>query len=268
MAAALLYLVDGDAKRARVLLASAGEHPLASYVRSRLDPRPEKQSAGIAAPTRSTDAPTGVTASVAEGLVAHWAFDEGRGDIARDASPNGNHARILGASWVAGVDGAALSFDGEDDSVTVDNETNFDLTGSLTIAVWIKVATFSQQWQPIVTKGNSTWRLQRNRESGVIKFNCDGRGGQRGAVGRTQVADGAWHHIAATSDGTTLRLYVDGSEDGTARADAETKVNDHPVMIGAKAGSNDVHFHGVIDDVRIYRRALSADEVMRLARRR
>jgi len=202
------------------------------------------------------------------GLVGHWTFDEGKGAVARDASGGGNHGKIMGgAEWTEGRIGGALAFDGTDDFVSIPNESHFDITGHVTVSAWIRVESFTASWQAIVTKGDRAWRLHRANKTKRIGFACSdlSRNEVGDLYGKKDVADGEWHHVAGVLDGTNASIFVDGVLDASAASSPTISVNDYAVLIGANAQISGRLFEGVIDDVRIYNRALSADELQALA---
>ncbi len=206
---------------------------------------------------------------LARGLVGRWTFDEGKGSIARDVSGRSNHGTVMGdAKWTEGRIGGALEFDGTDDFVSIRNESNFDITGSVTVSAWIRVESFTKSWQAIVTKGDRAWRLHRANETKSVGFACsDLSRKQVGDLpGEKDVADRKWHHVAGVLDGTELSIFVDGALDASAKSSSNISVNDYSVLIGANAQVRGRLFHGVIDDVRIYDRALSVDELRALAK--
>jgi formylglycine-generating enzyme required for sulfatase activity len=208
--------------------------------------------------------------SLRVGLVGHWTFDEGTGTTARDSSGKGNHGTVMGgAKWAKGKVGGALEFDGRDDFVLIPNESSFDITRSITVAVWIKIASFTKGWQAIVTKGDThgSWRLQRDDKESSLTWACSALshhryGDLRGGVA---VDDGRWHHVAGVYDGTRTYLYVDGKVDTSARASGTIRASNYHVCIGHNAQEGGRHFHGLIDEFRIYDRALSAEEISLLA---
>jgi len=200
------------------------------------------------------------------GLVGFWKFDEGSGGTAADSSGSNLHGTIIGnPAWVDGPDGKALRFDGDGDYVDLGNDSRFNLTSQITVAAWIKVDAFDCQYQAIITKGDDSWRLQRNGAEGSIEFACTGAfvpGAQVGCLfGTVSVNDGRWHHVAGTYDGSMICLYVDGEHDIGSNADGSIEVNDYNLFIGANAEKPGRNFKGSIDDVRIYSYALSAEEI-------
>ncbi len=206
---------------------------------------------------------------LARGLVGRWTFDEGKGSIARDVSGRGNHGRVMGdAKWTKGRIGGALEFDGTDDFVSIPNESSFDITGSVTVSAWIRVESFTKTWQAIVTKGDRAWRLHRANDTKSVGFACSdlSRGQVGDLYGKRVVADGRWHHVAGVLDGTKTSIFVDGTLDASAKSSPSISVSDFPVLIGENAQAKGRLFRGLIDDVRIYDRALSVDELRALAK--
>lgn len=208
------------------------------------------------------------TQDLTRGLVGHWTFDEGKGSMARDVSGRGNHGTVMGgATWVEGRIGGALQFDGTDDFVSIPNESDFDITGKVTVSAWILVKEFTKAWQGIVTKGDRAWRLHRaNQTEGVGFATSDLSREQVGDLaGNKDVADGQWHHVVGMLDGSKRLIFVDGVLDASTNSSPSISVNDYTVLIGANAQATGRLFHGLIDDVRVYDRALSLKELRALA---
>jgi len=204
------------------------------------------------------------------GLVGWWKLDEGSGGTAADSSGHNLHGTIAGnPTWVDGPAGKALKFDGDGDYVDLGNDSSLNMTTQITVAAWIKVDAFDCEWQAIITKGDGSWRLQRNGTKSSIEFACTGAfvpGALVGSLfGNIGVNDGRWHHIAGTYDGSKICLYVDGKLDIASEAAGSIEVNDYDLLIGANAEKPDRNFKGSIDDVRIYSYALSAEEVKEIS---
>jgi outer membrane lipoprotein-sorting protein len=199
-------------------------------------------------------------------LVAWWKLDDGSGDVVVDS---GHHqldgATVGDPTWAEGVLGGALQFDGDGDYVDFGNNPDFNTAGQITISAWIKVNAFDREYQAIVAKGDSSWRLQRDGSESTLEFACTGLlvpGTRYGAIhGTIEVNDGQWHHVAGTYDGAQICLYVDGAPDTSANAAGSININDQSVYIGENAEKPERFWNGLIDDVRIYSYALSADEI-------
>ena len=205
-------------------------------------------------------------------LVAWWKLDDGSGNIAVDSSGNGHNGTLLGdTSWVDGIDGAALAFDGDGDYVDIGKSPDFDIKNQITVSAWIKVNAFDRDWQSIVTKGDRAWRLQRNAGDRTLEFACSGLvvpGTDWGQIfGTVGVNDGHWHHVAGVYDQEKLYLYIDGNLDASAEAPGTIRVNDEPVYIGENSQMPNRFWNGLIDDVRIYSYALSAEEISEIAQK-
>jgi hypothetical protein len=116
---------------------------------------------------------------------------------------------------------------------------------------WIKVNKSDKDWQALLTKG------------GGIEFE---RSGTRlvNTMGTMDVNDGKWHHIAMVADGTKLYLYMDGKLDNEVLWPHDTTTDEFPVLIGENAAAAGHYWNGLIDDVRLYRYALSEAEIKAL----
>jgi hypothetical protein len=159
-----------------------------------------------------------------------------------------------------------MLFDGNDDYVNLGEKSDFDITNQITVAAWIKVNQFNKDWQAIITKGDSAWRLQRNGSTDNLEFACSGLqvpdNIQWGGIfGEMDVNDGQWHHVVGVFDGSQIYLYVDGRLDISSNASGNISVNDQPVYIGENAEISERFWNGLIDDVRIYNYALSESEI-------
>ena len=201
------------------------------------------------------------------GLVAHWAFEEGRGSTVYDWAGN-NHGTIHGAKWTTGRVGGALSFDGVDDYVDCGNDPLFDITGPITLTAWLKTSSGSSVWQGIVTKGEVLWKIQKH-VSGSGDFECWGligapRPGPYLSTVGVNMNDGQWHHIAGTYDGAAMRIYWDGLLNNSFSVSGTINTGSYPVYIGGVYGKPEYGFPGIIDEVAIYNRALSAEEIRQL----
>lgn len=191
-----------------------------------------------------------------KGLVADYSFD---GDT-KDHSENGNHATNHGATFVSGIKGKALDFDGVD-FVSAPVNINPDVMPQMTMAVWVKPDDGSPIRQVISHDdggyGRSLGIDRRGGGTGWSAF-C----GSGSVLGYCPVEVGKWTFIAAVydQDAGTVKLYVNGAiykKEGTLGAGQER------ICIGANPSFME-YFSGVIDEVKIYNRALSADELKSL----
>jgi hypothetical protein len=200
------------------------------------------------------------------GLVGFWKLDDGSGHTAADSGDKGLDGTLVGdTSWVDGIVAGALAFDGDGDYVDLGKDPAFDITNQITVSAWIKVNAFENEWQTIIARGDSAWRLQRDQGNNTLEFACSSLvvpGTRWGAIhGTVDVNDGRWHHVAGTYDGSQICLYVDGKLDISSTASGTIKTNDQPVYIGENSEQSNRFWNGLIDDARIYSYALSADEL-------
>lgn len=193
-----------------------------------------------------------------EAPVAAWSFDRLEGEVALDESGNGNHLRLRSGTLVKGVQGRGLAFSAAGGDAFLPNPGGLRLAEEMTAEVW---------FNPAVAAPEDFAALLRSEGLFALRF---ANGGQLGFLlwsgqqvtslhtSRNQWEAGAWHHAAATYDGTSMRLYVDGEE-----------VPASPVAVpglrfqaGGALGVGSLHhqyrFKGVIDEVRIFDHARSA----------
>jgi hypothetical protein len=209
-----------------------------------------------------------------EGLLARWKFDEGSSSTAKDSSGNGNDGTIYGAVWTSGKIGHALSFDGLNDWVDIPDDISPE---HITLAAWIYPTGFDDapgdQGNPIITKetGRGTppwsesfaWRLRITPRSHHLQLQVFTDTGGASAVSTTVLQVRTWYHVAGTYDGITAKLYVDGTlEDLNVSSDLGPLVTTSlPTAIGHLEGWSVQWFEGIIDEVRVYNRALSSSEI-------
>jgi hypothetical protein len=204
-------------------------------------------------------------------LAAWWTLDEGAGTRIVDWSGHGHHGQFNGTgapTWVQGYDGSALSFGGPGARDYV--VTSYPgVTGihSRTTTAWIKTATIGEiiSWGQNVAGQKWIFRVQEsNGTVGAIRVEVNG-GYQ---VGWTDVRDNEWHHVAAVldSDGTPdaleISLYVDGwPEASSASLDEPINTIDTGIVRIGEAPWHNRPFTGIIDDVRVYDKALKQEEI-------
>ncbi|MHC4397513.1 MAG: LamG domain-containing protein, partial [Planctomycetota bacterium] len=205
-------------------------------------------------------------------LIGWWKLDDGEGGTAADSGTGGNNGTVSGALWATGKLDGALDFDGEDDYVSIPTETDFDITTNITVAVWVKLNSQStENFMSFITKGHeSAWALQRAERTGGVSFYLNGLTSWDGLRGTANVFDDQWHHVAGVYDGSRISVYVDGKEDTFLETTGSIGTNDWDVYIGANdedvTGASGYRYcDGLLDDARVYDRALSEEEIKELA---
>ena len=216
----------------------------------------------------------GVTVTVANaatpggGLVAAYSFNEGTGGTLTDRTGLGHTGTLSGAAWTTqGRFGGALSFDGVNDWVTIGDANDLDVTTGLTVEAWVyPTALGATTWREVVIKerpGGEVFNLYANGDTGrpvIYVARAAQPDPPQGAGGTSQLAVNTWTHLAATYDGTTLRLYVNGTQVGTQAAAGPLLTSSGVVRLGGN-GLWGEFFQGRIDEVRLYNRALTATEL-------
>ncbi len=202
------------------------------------------------------------------GLVGYWPLDETSGNVALDGSGLANNGSIMNAARVSGRINNALNFNGANSAVLIPNNASLNFAGQITMSAWIKPLSTTGK-QDIVAHGYTTTTFG----SVFLRINS----------GRYEV--GSWDNVnepvaAAAMPGSDLGNYVhltgvyNGSawilyRNGVAIASTATGMGSLQVnaswAIGARDAGLDRFFNGVIDEVRIYNRGLSASEVLALS---
>lgn len=210
---------------------------------------------------------TSAAQDLTEGLVGWWTFDEGSGDVAADSSGNGNDGTLNGpVEWVAeGKIGGAMAFTGPYNFVLIPDAPSLNPTDAITIAAWIN---------PSWTGNNRI--LQKSTEGSDNQYRLLKEGGNNIRVHFPPIPRfeatgsippmGEWTHLVATYDGSSVKVYFNGAVVAETAASGKMTVSDGPLFIGNKhstAPAGD-EFNGMMDDVRIYNRALSASEIIAL----
>ncbi|MFE6236469.1 LamG-like jellyroll fold domain-containing protein [Cellulosimicrobium sp. NPDC057862] len=203
------------------------------------------------------------------GARGRWDLDEGTGLVAADTSGWGNAGAISGGTtWVTGRSGTALRFDGSSGKVTVPDSAGLDLAGTMTVAAWLRpervatqhVVKKAQSYEvdgyelSVASTGRPFFRVNQASSGDAFRVNASS----------VPVADGStWTHVVGTFDGSRLRLFVNGVEQGSVAGPAAVGTNALPLVIGDQSGGG-YPFKGAVDGVRLYDRALSASEVAAL----
>ncbi len=216
--------------------------------------------------------------NVAPEMLAYLKLDETGGLVANDSSGAGNAAACLnGLGWTAGKLSACASFDGVDDYLRIPTSPTLELTSDqVTIAAWVK-SQANGSWQAIARKvlqegvhsypysaydliiedttGSPRVRMAVSRPDGVREV----------CYSSSPITYGAWYHLAGVYDGSSISVYVNGVLAGTTPFSGSIARTDQPLLVGRNGIGGDV-FKGSMDELKVYSRALSASEVLALAR--
>jgi hypothetical protein len=212
------------------------------------------------------------SASAGTNLGAFWHLDESSGPAALDSSGNANHGTIDGAAHVAGRFGKALRFDGIDDKVLITRSASLE-PAAVTVEGWVRAASSPGAFRHIVAQGAylcevASYGLTTGSSGGLAFYVSNGSDDALAIspAAPASVWDGAWHHVAGTYDGATVRLYVDGTQVGTGTPTTIPIGYGLPNpsgLLGSFGGTcnPELAYGGDLDEPRVWQRALSGQEI-------
>jgi hypothetical protein len=205
------------------------------------------------------------TTSTSSGLMAYWKFDEGSGTVATDSSGNSNTGTLFnGPMFTTGQVGGALSFDGVNDYVKGKSGAR---TGPFSVSLWVQAYKTNQaEWSGIFASADSpavnTFQIDIGGTSnlgcnGQYRFYGQDKTGQNISLCFGPYTTG-WQFLTATFDGTAIRLYVNGVLKASASPSFAGSIQ--VLKVGANRGTS-LFFSGVVDEARVYNRALNVTEI-------
>lgn len=200
------------------------------------------------------------------GLVGHYTFDEGAGDIVRDKSGNNNHGTLKNGEW-ATVDGLTVVKFTEKRGASVDFGKNSPLsvTGDMTVMAWVKLVA------EVYPDAKTNWTIidcEVHRKSGFIfrvggssrrlVYRSSQKDASQGVAGNKILANNMFYHVAYVKKGNAVSVFLDGKPDGQGKVKDAVKPT-LPFCIS----SNFQSFLGLMDEVKIYSKALANEQVMK-----
>ena len=202
-------------------------------------------------------------------LVGWWMFNEASGENStffRDWSSYGNNGSCTNCPGsTSGKFGKALEFDGVNDCINHSNPSSLQITETITVSAWVKYST-SQINRPIVSK----WGTDQSYilaidwvPSDKIVFSIRVSDVNKNASSSNTYNDGKWHFLTGVFNGSNVLLYIDGDDEiiiGDATAGPIDNPASNDLVIGCYNDPSQF-FNGTIDEVHIYNRALSAEEI-------
>jgi len=212
-------------------------------------------------------------ADLKDGLVVYLPFDEGQGTTAKDQTANKHDGKITKAEWVQGQFGKALKFNGKDSFVEIEYTDDFNITEGITLSAWVLAnVPFATVWKGIINAKKSNYGpyLLQTGAGSVGELGIYFKGAWTYLQTKTPLEAKTFHYLVGTYDQKNgMHIYYDGKlDDGAGSAGAKLgpiDANaDEGVAIGHNYGLADRFWDGVIDEVAIYNRALTADEVAQL----
>lgn len=221
-----------------------------------------------------------ITTSNAPSGEAHWRFDEGGGGVAADIGGQSLNGALIGPTWTTGVLDGGLRFDGSNDLVQVPDPgtgSTLDLGANFTLAAWANFSSLpvsgSAAYPRLFQKGTSTgdagsyYFAVATGGSPVVSLRLKFGGTVYTWDGVRALSTGQWYHLAAIKQGGVVRLYVNGVQDGGDRScpSGMPDANNEPLHIGEAPDNGDGAMSGVLDDARVFTRALTASEILGLS---
>jgi hypothetical protein len=147
------------------------------------------------------------------------------------------------------------------------NDESFDIMNSITIELWVKPASFQLEYTSIIGNHNfnyTGWVIeQESTNLNKFRFIYGNGSSWQGTSFNTQLINDKWQHFVVQKDGTIVRHFLNGAQTGTVNVSGDINLNANSLQIGKWSAYNGRYFNGLIDEVRIYNRALSAEEIKR-----
>lgn len=197
------------------------------------------------------------------GLVGWWAFDESNDmPVTLDYSGNGHGAELDLATRAEGKDGNALVCNGG--SASVPPFDALSMTSAMTVACWVKTTVAAQKNQWFVNRvlaGGTDSGFRLGVLGGRPCFQVPVTVFSHALTAAAPLATNQWTHVAGTFDGENMRIYVDGVGCGSLPRPGPIKPNRFPLCLGNYDRRHKAYFDGLLDEVKIYDRALSAEEI-------
>ena len=234
-------------------------------------PAQPPKPAVVAAPVPEKPALSGnLFKTYSKDLVLYYTFDKSMGGSVPDESKNKNDGRVLGAKWVAeGKVGGASVFNGGTDRILIDHDASLELgSGPRTLGAWIKCYGSTHTYQSIFCKGSNpgySLRLGRFPDRALEYFKSGGQDATFYTASQA-ISDSDWHHIVVVDHGSgTVEFYMDGVFLETMTKQNYNSNTKEKAAVGGLANTNHGQwFNGCIDELFIFKRALTKTEVKRL----
>jgi len=204
-------------------------------------------------------------------LIGHWKMnDNAASTTVTDSTAYGHNGTAQQNTSVLHVDGkidGALTFNGTSDYIVVSDTDDLDIgTSDFSVSFWIKTTTAATMRLISKRDGNIGYEVYTYSTDGITFFIGDSASFVT-KVSPTSISDGNWHHVVVTfdRDGDGI-IYIDGQLDVTRDISAQSGslATAMDLYIGRISYSDSFHFNGDLDDVRIYKKVLSPEEVTQL----
>ena len=230
-----------------------GAGVLVTFLNHAAEPGDVRLSFDAEKATLRTDAP--IYAWYMDAKAASAVDPGGKGAMVKDSGGGENHGKMYGGVSKPGKIGNALEFNGQGDHIDLGDNVSFDIRDAVTLEAWMNVSPKAgRSNEPgIIGKSIQAYQLTYYYEHDAVYFYCTGKNFS------VKMDTGTWHHVAATYDGKKMKIYIDGEQKAAVSHTGRIATGDVNFKIGKRGAG--AYFRGMLDEVRVYDRALSADEV-------
>jgi hypothetical protein len=203
---------------------------------------------------------------ISDSLILNFRFESGSGRLAVDSSAYQNNGNLVnGVKWVEGYSGGGLEFNGVSAYIDLGENEYFDLQTGITVAAWVKqYDAANSEHNPWITKGDHTFGL-KHYSGNSYQFFIYNNGWYSASTPSSFQDNNKWMYFAGTYDGKVVRIYVNGEPKAQRAHSGSIDLGSaYHVNLGRNSEHTDRLFHGVLDDVKIFNVALTAEEVVLL----
>ncbi|MCX5643288.1 MAG: hypothetical protein NTZ17_01185 [Phycisphaerae bacterium] len=213
-----------------------------------------------------------VIAKADPSLVGWWKMDDEKCGVAADYSGYDNYGTLMnGPEFVDGYLGDALSFDGTDDYVTCGNDASLTSVDSVSVAAWVRLGAVGRDQKIASNQNDATggYKLgvysSNNMAEFEIRSSANAATLNRTTPGGTALRTNTWYHVAGVYDkGKALRTYINGKLDRELATAEVAGVSTGVLMLGRETYRSAYYWLGLMDDVRVYNKALTEEEIRKV----
>jgi len=221
--------------------------------------------------TASTSTDNTVTYNPQSGLVAAYSFEEGTGTTTADSSGNNNTGTLsTGVTWTTGKIGNAVAFNGTSGDITINEAPSLDLSGSFSLSAWVKPAVISGTETLLIkeTTSGCGYFVQIVNNGQIDSGFNNGSGCIEHITTNANMVAGNWYNLTVVLDhsNNVYNSYLNGNLIASVAETGVPVPNTQPLVLGRSgcSGCGFERLNGVLDEVKVYSRALAAAEVLTL----